>query len=562
MRIFTISFLLVLFLFPFAITQARIIHVPADSSCIQCAINGAVDGDTVLVARGHYYERINFRGKAVLVTSNFSFDNDTNTIDSTIIDGDSLVGDTGSVVLFVSGEDSNSVIKAFTIQNGIGTANPWDYRLGGGVYCYYSSPTISNNTVAGNSGTFGGGIFCDHSSAVIGNNTITGNFASDNGGGVLCEFSSPIFKQNIIRGNSSDRDGGGIDCGYYSSSIIHNNIITGNFAAGQPGGSGGAGGIYIHHYSDATVTNNTITGNSTTYYGAGVYCEDSRLVLENNTITGNSASDGGGICCAHLLNPSSISNNTVSGNRAIGRGGGIYLISSTPTVRNNTITDNSARDGGGIHCSDSSPLIINNTIVGNLATERGGGIGCAGYSSPTVRNNIISNSLDGEGITCEYASYPTISYNDVWNNADGNFHGCPPGVGDFTWGTNLNGTSCDSFYNISCCPLFCYPDTGNYYLNDSSCCKGAGCDSLGEPDSTIDIGAFGVGCGYVCGDATGNGIVDIGDVVYLINYLFIHGPAPVPLAAGDATFDGVVDVSDVVYLINYLFVGGPAPCQL
>jgi hypothetical protein len=33
----------------------------------------------------------------------------------------------------------------------------------------------------------------------------------------------------------------------------------------------------------------------------------------------------------------------------------------------------------------------------------------------------------------------------------------------------------------------------------------------------------------------------------------------VPLEAGDANSDGVVDVSDVVYLINYLFVGGPHP---
>jgi hypothetical protein len=67
--------------------------------------------------------------------------------------------------------------------------------------------------------------------------------------------------------------------------------------------------------------------------------------------------------------------------------------------------------------------------------------------------------------------------------------------------------------------------------------------------------------GYLRGDANRDGVIDISDVVYLINYLFIHGPAPVPLAAGDATCDGVVDVSDVVYLINYLFVGGPAPCK-
>jgi uncharacterized delta-60 repeat protein len=65
---------------------------------------------------------------------------------------------------------------------------------------------------------------------------------------------------------------------------------------------------------------------------------------------------------------------------------------------------------------------------------------------------------------------------------------------------------------------------------------------------------------FLRGDANGDGIVDISDIVYLLNYLFVDGPAPVPvLEAGDATCDGVVDASDVVYLLNYLFVSGPPP---
>jgi hypothetical protein len=64
---------------------------------------------------------------------------------------------------------------------------------------------------------------------------------------------------------------------------------------------------------------------------------------------------------------------------------------------------------------------------------------------------------------------------------------------------------------------------------------------------------------FLRGDVTGDGVIDASDVVYLINYLFINGPAPMPLQAGDVNSDGVVDVSDVVYLINYLFVGGPSP---
>ncbi len=65
---------------------------------------------------------------------------------------------------------------------------------------------------------------------------------------------------------------------------------------------------------------------------------------------------------------------------------------------------------------------------------------------------------------------------------------------------------------------------------------------------------------FVCGDAGGDGSINIADAVYLINYIFKGGPAPEPLDAGDANCDGDVNVADAVYLINYIFKGGPEPC--
>jgi hypothetical protein len=66
---------------------------------------------------------------------------------------------------------------------------------------------------------------------------------------------------------------------------------------------------------------------------------------------------------------------------------------------------------------------------------------------------------------------------------------------------------------------------------------------------------------YAYGDANYDQTVDVGDVVYLTNYLYKSGLAPVPPAAGDANGDCTVDVGDVVYLVNYLFKGGPAPVE-
>jgi heme exporter protein D len=65
--------------------------------------------------------------------------------------------------------------------------------------------------------------------------------------------------------------------------------------------------------------------------------------------------------------------------------------------------------------------------------------------------------------------------------------------------------------------------------------------------------------GYIRGDANVDGVINIADVVYLINYLFANGTAPDPLWVGDANCDDLVNIADVVYLINYLFTGGSPP---
>jgi parallel beta-helix repeat protein/predicted outer membrane repeat protein len=509
MRFFIIHLIFLSSFLPFAHTQAKIIHIPADSSTIQAGINGAVGGDTVLVARGHYYERINFLGKAILVASNFIFDDDTATIDSTIIDADTLVlgiSDTGSVVVFVSGEDSNSVIEGFTLQNGIGTLSDGD-RSGGGIYSFATSPTICNNTVTNNSATAGGGIYCAHlSSPTISNNIIDSNFATHWGGGICCrDIFLPTISNNTITGNSAGFEGGGLYCElFYFASAICNNVITGN-SAGFYGG-----GISCFHLSSSTICNNTISGNSADHSGGGIACLDSRPIISYNTIIGNFVTEyGGGIFC---------------------------LLFHSPTINNNTISYNSA---GG----------------------RGGGICCSDFSSPAITNNIISNSLDGEGISYEEETYPTIYHNDVWNNADGNFYDCPAGVGDTTWGANFNDTPCDSFYNVIRDPLFA--DTIDFEPLCNSPCIDAGDPSIYVPPDSggcrIDMGAREYP--YILGDANSNSSINIADIVFAVNYLFINGPPVCPHHTADTNCDGLVDIEDIICLAEYLFLGGPLPCS-
>lgn len=63
------------------------------------------------------------------------------------------------------------------------------------------------------------------------------------------------------------------------------------------------------------------------------------------------------------------------------------------------------------------------------------------------------------------------------------------------------------------------------------------------------------------GDVTGDGVIDLGDAVSLLNYLYTGGSAPSPWQTGDLNCDGEVNIGDVVHLINYLYKGGPPPCQ-
>ena len=189
-----VVFIVILLTAGFLLVSAEIIHVPGQYSTIQEGINASTWGDTVLVANGHYYERINFIDRNIVLTSEYMVDGDTLHIYDTIIDADTLVlgvADTGSVVTILDVEDSTAVIQGFTIKNGIGTRTSYYSRGGGGIFCGNgSAPTIYKNIITENNADRGGGI------------ELRGN-------------GRPVVRENIIRGN----DAGGIYC-YESQAVI------------------------------------------------------------------------------------------------------------------------------------------------------------------------------------------------------------------------------------------------------------------------------------------------------------------------------------------------------
>ena len=62
---------------------------------------------------------------------------------------------------------------------------------------------------------------------------------------------------------------------------------------------------------------------------------------------------------------------------------------------------------------------------------------------------------------------------------------------------------------------------------------------------------------FVRGDGNNDGGFDVTDAVFVLNSLFLGGPAPGCQKAADSNDDGELDVADAVYFLNATFLGGP-----
>ena len=175
----------------------------APLNSIQSAIDLSVDGDTILVAAGTYYENINFNGKNISVIGE---DRET-----TIIDG----GQNGSVIT-VENVNEGLEIANLTLQNGLSND-------GGGMFINQSNITLNNMNLTHNQATsLGGGIEAISSMIEISHSNISHNIASI-GGGIHGDYNNITVNYTLISNNIANSGTGGGAAAFWEGNQTFNN---------------------------------------------------------------------------------------------------------------------------------------------------------------------------------------------------------------------------------------------------------------------------------------------------------------------------------------------------
>ena len=75
---------------------------------------------------------------------------------------------------------------------------------------------------------------------------------------------------------------------------------------------------------------------------------------------------------------------------------------------------------------------------------------------------------------------------------------------------------------------------------------------VGHDIGADELSAENVGRAFKRGDANNSGTVDISDQIFITNFLFSEGSAPVCMDAADANDDEMVNISDGIFIVNML----------
>jgi len=247
-------------LLPAVMLPAAVLHVPGGYPTIQVALDAAREGDTVLVAPGEY---------VITAPLNFNRQHDPSNPASPAARDLVLASEAGpaattirlsaaaglatraSVVEFLHGETALSVLEGFTLTGGKGADDGAGARLGGGIFCGRSSPTLRSCIIRANRATAGGGLYAGGAAApALINCVVAGNAAVQGGGVFVRSMAAARLENCTLAANTGDGLFCALDCVagpgpgeftcYGPFSVLTNCILWGNRgeAIGMDGGVG------------------------------------------------------------------------------------------------------------------------------------------------------------------------------------------------------------------------------------------------------------------------------------------------------------------------------------
>jgi len=343
-------------------------------------------------------------------------------------------------------------------------------------------------------------------SVSISDMTLRDGVAADFGGAIFVGTDATLTVARCRFTNNVALRGSAILCG--GSASTTNLVVKDSVFVDNHGTANSVGGAVSALYCNLAMTGTTVESNTATW-GAGVDVAAGTHRIANSTIARNTAhQDGGGILAGGSVTATNLAlySTTVAGNLArFGSGGGIIVQDAFVGLENSILAYN--RVGSGFivanDCNGSIHAAVN-VIVSTLA------IGCTVTGTASIADPHLGPFQDNGGPGRTFALLANSPAIDA-----GTLGGCPSGAGflatDVRGAKRVVGTKCD----------------------------------IGAYERTP------------CGDANGDGALDVLDAFFVISFLFAGGPLPPGLA--NVNGDAAVDVLDVFVLINRLFAGGTAP---
>ena len=428
---------------------------------IEYALSQSIDGDSINIAQGIYYER-DLDTSNLIITINGA--TDLGGSPATIIDG--FVSGISTVAPIFWMDDNGTTASPKTslnnlvLRNGTGKYfpdqfNPNDsYTMGGAVYVGSRSHLdMTNCVLSNNTANVGGALafegdqtetYWGPATGTIVDTTFMNNSAelpslvvpnnnAGSGGAVWSQLADPKFERCYFDYNVAnarlDLSGPGTGGGamhlndgiqYNVGSTLIPEVTNCNFTGNTSTFVGGAIAIVaINPVIDSCgITNNNATGDLDVQAcgpeyqgGAGIYTWDSTATIENCTITSNQTSygSGAGIYSSGTISGyvPEISNTNITNNYSASNGGGI-AVNSYPV-------------SGDIYTANTWEMNITNcNVSSNVADGNGGGIYFGRNSNASVKETLVANNNttygNGAGVFMQESAIADYEYVTIADN--------------------------------------------------------------------------------------------------------------------------------------------------